>query len=158
MKPIALVVALGAALVWMCGAASAQTDLGRGSPPVGTVSGSASRQINVIVTPSQPSRPASRPSVPVVRSDFGNWTLPPAARCPPPRLPLVPSGFCRTIRSNLFAGPFAPPGIPAGVYKTAPYSCIVVVPGACRDDQSVITPKEGSVPMPRVEPELRFIP
>ena len=51
------------------------------------------------------------------------------------------------------------PTIPARVYQTAPYSCIVVVPGPQPDDRCVIHPPEGVDPaMPIIRPTLRFIP
>src|ERR1035441_571387 len=54
--------------------------------------------------------------------------------------------------------PTAPPMIPAGVYKTVPYSCIVVVPGPQPDDRCVINPGDVASAMPIVRPDLRFIP
>ena len=47
---------------------------------------------------------------------------------------------------------------PPGVYKTAPYTCIVVVPGPHRDDQCVVNPGESDSSMPIVKPDLQFIP
>ena len=46
----------------------------------------------------------------------------------------------------------------AGVYKTAPFACIVVVPGKHADDRSVLKPTEVDSAMPVIKPELRFIP
>ena len=51
------------------------------------------------------------------------------------------------------------PGAPApGVYKTEPYTCIVIVPGASPDDKSVIHPAEPAPNMPVLTPDLRFVP
>jgi hypothetical protein len=45
-----------------------------------------------------------------------------------------------------------------GVYKTEPYSCLVVVPGPHPDDKCIVgAPGRGSE-MPVIVPELRFIP
>ena len=45
-----------------------------------------------------------------------------------------------------------------GVYETAPYTCMVIVPGAHPDDSSVHWSGAGPSRMPVVKPELRFIP
>lgn len=49
-----------------------------------------------------------------------------------------------------------------GLYKTAPYACIVLVPGPHADDQMVLGPKasDPSKPseMPTIKPDLEFIP
>lgn len=45
-----------------------------------------------------------------------------------------------------------------GVYKTVPYSCIVIVPGKNPDDKIVIRPAERGSAMPGIKPELHFIP
>ncbi len=51
------------------------------------------------------------------------------------------------------------PGSPRpGVYRTAPYTCIVIVPGAHPDDKSIITPSAPVAKMPMIKPELKFIP
>jgi hypothetical protein len=51
------------------------------------------------------------------------------------------------------------PSLPTpGVYKTAPFTCIVVVPGKHADDRSTVKPTEVDSAMPVVKPELRFIP
>jgi len=44
-----------------------------------------------------------------------------------------------------------------GIYKTAPYTCIVVVPGGHPDDK-MIHPRGTPPSMPTVQPDLRFIP
>jgi hypothetical protein len=46
-----------------------------------------------------------------------------------------------------------------GVYKTSPYTCLVLVPGPHPDDCSVRGPGETGVEsMPTIKPELKFIP
>ena len=46
--------------------------------------------------------------------------------------------------------PSVSPGqLPAGVYKTLPYTCIVVVPGPCPNDRAIISPSDsGGYRMP----------
>jgi hypothetical protein len=48
--------------------------------------------------------------------------------------------------------------LPAGVYKTLPYTCIVVVPGPCPDDRFLVKPPGGECPMPIIRPDVQFIP
>ncbi len=62
------------------------------------------------------------------------------------------------VRSNPVVVPSAPPIIPPGVYKTAPYCCIVVVPGPQLDDKCIVNPGGGNSPMPVVKPDVQFIP
>ena len=51
------------------------------------------------------------------------------------------------------------PSAPApGVYRTEPYTCIVIVPGGHADDKSVIHPAEPGPNMPVLKPDLRFVP
>src|ERR1041384_8548414 len=51
------------------------------------------------------------------------------------------------------------PSLPTpDVYRTAPYACIVIVPGKNPDDRSVVKPAEVDSAMPVIKPELRFIP
>jgi hypothetical protein len=45
-----------------------------------------------------------------------------------------------------------------GVYETAPYTCIVVVPEKHVDDSIFVAPTESVTRMPVVKPELQFIP
>ena len=47
---------------------------------------------------------------------------------------------------------------PAGVYRTVPYSCIVVVPGPHPDDRCVVNPRGMESAMPIIRPDLSFIP
>jgi len=53
----------------------------------------------------------------------------------------------------------ASPSLPApGVYKTEPYTCIVIVPAGHSDDKSVIHPPDPGPNMPVLKPDLRFVP
>jgi hypothetical protein len=45
-----------------------------------------------------------------------------------------------------------------GVYKTTPYTCIVIVPGKNSDDCCMLRPAEHGSAMPVIKPDLRFIP
>ena len=53
-----------------------------------------------------------------------------------------------------------PPAPKPGVYETAPFSCIVLVPGPHPDDRAIIGSDRGNnySAMPIVRPDLRFIP
>ena len=67
-------------------------------------------------------------------------------------------GVYATGRSNVFAVPTIECVAVPGVYKTAPYSCLVVVPGPLADDQCIVNPGANPSAMPMVTPELRFLP
>jgi hypothetical protein len=57
--------------------------------------------------------------------------------------------------------PFAhsPAPLAAGIYKTEPYTCLVLVPGPHLDDKFVISGNGGpQIQMPTVQPGLKFIP
>jgi hypothetical protein len=54
--------------------------------------------------------------------------------------------------------PASPGQLLAGVYKTLPYTCIVVVPGPHPDDQAIFSPSSRDYRMPIVRPDLQFIP
>jgi len=54
--------------------------------------------------------------------------------------------------------PTSPGQLPAGVYRTAPYTCIVLVPGLHPDDRSIVSPSSGDYRMPIIQPDLHFIP
>ena len=54
--------------------------------------------------------------------------------------------------------PAAPGQLPPGVYKTLPYTCIVVVPGPHLDEWFFVTPPGGECPMPIIRPDVQFIP
>jgi len=51
-----------------------------------------------------------------------------------------------------------PRTLPPGIYETAPYSCIVVVPGPHADDRCVLVPSSRGFPTPVIRPGLQFIP
>jgi hypothetical protein len=78
-------------------------------------------------------------------------------------LPLTPAG--KPPRQGQIVVPHArlrPPTAQAspapGVYRTAPYSCIVMVPGPHPDDQAIVNPRGGHDTMPVITPDLQFIP
>ena len=125
--------------------------------------------------PSTPSPVIARSNVVIIPSPPGTFPLPflapsgspvfrlqpspPGARLPPSAVP--PTGLTNLywiLRSNPIVVSSAPPIIPPGVYKTAPYSCIVVVPGPQLDDKCIVNPGGGNSPMPIIKPDLRFIP
>jgi hypothetical protein len=88
--------------------------------------------------------------VPFVGSNWLFRTLPPANKpefkaqiLPPPAGPISPS---------------VPATVPPGVYRTVPYSCIVVVPGLHPDDRCIVRPPDVDSSMPIIKPELQFIP
>jgi len=75
-----------------------------------------------------------------------------------PRIAGPNQGQVLFLQPNRPAGQLAP-----GVYETAPYTCIVVVPGAHPDDKMIVGGaavgmNEVDPKMPIVRPELRFIP
>ena len=51
------------------------------------------------------------------------------------------------------SGPIRP-----GLYQSAPYTCLVLVPGPCADDKSVFGTQSVDPRMPKVEPDVRLIP
>ena len=61
-------------------------------------------------------------------------------------------------QSNYIVAPVAQPKVQPGLYKTEPYSCVVLVPGPQMDDRSIVNPGGGHSPMPTITPGLRFIP
>jgi hypothetical protein len=94
-------------------------------------------QTNVFVVPFAGSNWLFRALPPANKPEFKVQILPPPAR---------------PVSSS------APPTVSPGVYKTVPYSCIVVVPGPQPDDRCIVRPGGGDSSMPVVKPELRFIP
>jgi hypothetical protein len=125
------------ALGCLCVLAAAQGPLHRGSPPASSMPWPGNAQSNVIVIPSPGSNWLLQGLEPPHKPVFNIQTFPPSAR------PHSPS---------------SPRTIPAGVYKTVPYSCIVVVPGPHPDDRCVINPGGVDSAMPIIRPDLRFIP
>lgn len=64
-------------------------------------------------------------------------------------------------RGSLFNSPAAVTNaIPPGVYKTEPYTCLVLVPGPHPDDKCIVGNRtiEATERMPTRQPELQFIP
>ena len=58
--------------------------------------------------------------------------------------------FGTTNRQN---APFAP-----GLYRSEPYTCLVLVPDRGIDEKSVVDPGKTASPMPLVKPELKLVP
>ena len=77
-------------------------------------------------------------------------TVPPAWKPPRQGQNVVPRAHLRP--------PAAAAGPAPGVYKTTPYSCIVMVPGPHPDDRAIVSPGGGQYTMPVITPELQFIP
>jgi hypothetical protein len=53
---------------------------------------------------------------------------------------------------------FSPVSPEPGVYLTAPFACIVIVPPNHLDDAIAVPPPETAFTMPILKPDLRFIP
>ncbi len=107
--------------------------------------------------------------IPSVTTLFTNATPQQRIRSSPPLQLLYTNSFAGS--TSTFGLPrfrFNPPGargkpltskLPApGVYKTEPYACIVLVPGAHPDDKMAVGVTDRASPMPMIQPELRFIP
>jgi hypothetical protein len=70
----------------------------------------------------------------------------------PPRAEPVPVRLATHAKSS------SPAQIKPGTYKTEPYTCIVVAPGPHPDDRAVVGIGGGNDRMPKLQPDLRFIP
>ena len=70
----------------------------------------------------------------------------------------VPRTESSPAHANFIVAPPVQSTLPAGVYRTVPYSGIVVVPGPHPDDRCVVRPDGGNVSMPIIKPDLRCIP
>ncbi|MCX6929348.1 MAG: hypothetical protein NT154_39925 [Verrucomicrobia bacterium] len=91
--------------------------------------------------------------------EFKIQALPPSTPLVPrSAVPGIPAGVYQPARSNSMVLLPVQSNLPAGVYRTVPYSCIVVVPGPHPDDRCVIKPDNGDFPMPIIKPDSRFIP
>lgn len=137
MKRITIVGAVVAAAGCLGVLGAAQGGLYESSARAPSIPWPGNHQTNVIVISSPGSNWLLQASVPAHKLEFKIQAFPPSAR-----------------RHS----PSAPPTIPAGVYRTVPYSCNVVVPGPNPDDRCIVTPAGGDSSMPIVKPELRFIP
>jgi hypothetical protein len=79
-------------------------------------------------------------------------------------IPLFASGWQPQFKAPSTPQPTRPrrpatPGqLPAGVYKTLPYTCIVVVPGPYPDDRAIVSPSSKDYRMPIIRPDVQFIP
>jgi hypothetical protein len=79
------------------------------------------------------------------------------------------AGAPTTLALQLKAPTGLPPGkspvplqLKPGVYETAPYTCIVIVPPPHLDDQSIVgagpSTLHDGLEMPTIQPNLQFIP
>ena len=137
MKPIATVGVVAAALGCLFVLAAAQGSLHWGSSPGSSMPWPGNAQSNVIVVPI----PASNLLLPAL-------VLTPTSASKIHSLPLLDRAHPRAVSASP----------PAGVYKTVPYSCIVVVPGPHPDDRCVVNLNGVESAMPIIRPDLRFIP
>lgn len=77
------------------------------------------------------------------------------------RLPVTPTPAPAPGGSRPTPGavvPLVKQSLPPGLYKTAPYSCLVLVPGSHLDEAAVRRPPGDGSRMPIVKPDLQFIP
>jgi hypothetical protein len=137
MKRMVSVWAVVAALGCLCVLAAAQGVLRKDSARAPSLRWLGDGQSNLVVIPSPGSNLLFLASAPARKPELMIQTLPSSARPHPPS---------------------TPPTIPAGVYQTVPYSCIVVVPGPHPDDRCIFGKGSGDSSMPIIKPDLRFIP
>ena len=147
------------ALACLCVLAVAQVGSNGSSQSASALPWLGNAQSNVVIIPSPPGTSPHPFLAPASNPAFGIKPFPPGSRLSSQAVP--PTGLTNLywfLRSNPSAVPSAPPAIPPGVYKTVPYSCIVVVPGPQLDDKCIINPGGGNSSMPIVKPDLQFIP
>ena len=159
MKRLLAVGAVVVALAWRCCPGGAQEVLHRGLGMAPAITGLGNAPSNAIVSPSPPGNSPIPLPVPPGHPSLRIYPVPPGALPARPALPRTgPTNLYWLLRSNSIALPSAPTNIPPGVYKTAPYSCIVVVPGPHPDDKCIVNPGPWDSSMPIVKPDLQFIP
>jgi hypothetical protein len=132
-------VSIGAAVAagCLCAVAAEQATLRQGAWPSRSMPGPWNVQRRVLIIPSAP----------------GNAPLPALAPAGKPELKVQPARLSPRVHP-----PFTLFPVPGGVYRTEPYSCIVVVPGPHPDDRCIVNPGSGHYSMPIIKPDLRFIP
>ena len=137
MKRIVSVGAVVAAVGCLCAVAADQGSQRRGGWPSRSMPEPWNVQSNVLIIPSAPGNTPPPALAPAGKPEFKAQPARSSARVHPPsaRFP-----------------------VPGGVYRTEPYSCIVVVPGPHPDDRCIVNPGGGDYSMPIIEPDLRFIP
>jgi hypothetical protein len=74
------------------------------------------------------------------------------------RYAILSSATCLIAVPLLNSNPPALSRLPPGVYKTVPYSCIVIVPGSEVDPGGVIKRAMPNPTMPILKPDLQFVP
>lgn len=159
MKQIMLVGAVVVVLACLCVLAAAQVGSNGSSPSASALPWLGNAQSNVFIIPSPPCTSPHPLLALASNRAFGIAPLPPGHRSSPPAV--SPTGVTNSywnLRSNHIVMPSAPTAMPPGVYKTFPYSCIVVVPGPHPDDRCIVNPSGGNDPMPIIKPDLQFIP
>ena len=159
MKQIVLAGAVLAALACLCVLAAAQACFNVSSPSVSALPWLGNAQSNVVIIPSPPGTTPPPLLAPAGNPAFRIQPWPPGARLSPPAVP--PAGVTNLhwiLRPNPVVVPSAPSAVPPGVYRTAPYNCIVVIPGPQLDDKCIVNPGGGNDPMPVIKPDLQFIP
>jgi len=159
MKQIMLVGAVVVVLTCLCVLAAAQVGSHESSLSASALPWLGNVQSNAIIIPSPPGTSPYPLLAPASNRALRIQSLPPGHRFSPPAVP--PTGVTNlywNLRSNHVVMPSAPPATPPGVYKTLPYSCIVVVPGPHPDDRCIVNPGGANDPMPIIKPDLQFIP
>lgn len=159
MKRLLAVGVVVVALAWLCFRGPAQEAPCGGSGRAQSCAWLGNTPSNGIVIPSPPVSFPKPLGQPPPKLGIRIQIPPPADGCHNPPAPLtVPAPAYKGAVSNLALVPSTPPTIPPGVYRTTPYSCIVVVPGPHPDDKCVVKHGPGDSPMPVVKPDLQFIP
>jgi hypothetical protein len=159
MKRLLAVGAVVVALAWLCFQGAAQGVSHGGVATAPSIPWFGNAQSNVIIIPSPPGTSPHPLLAPPGHPAFRIQPLPPGARLSPSAAP--PTGVTNLywiLRSNPVVVSSAPSAIRPGVYRTFPYSCVVVVPGPHPDDRCVVNPGGGNDPMPIIKPDLQFIP
>ena len=136
-KAIAVIGAVVAALIVLCALCGGRCLLSAGSGPPAEMNWPPSPRDNAGFIPLAGTSLAA--------------VLSPPNKQPEPKVQL----FDRPTRRET---PPAPGQLAPGVYKTLPYTCIVVVPGPCPDDGMIVSPPGIHDPMPIIRPDLQFIP
>src|SRR2546425_7211636 len=111
--------------------------------------------------PSPP--PRSAPLLVAVRTNAVSMPLPAPGVVQSSKFKVQGSRFAvpNFLPSSVFhpqLWPSSPPRPQPGIYETAPYTSIVVVPGPHPDDRMIVGLGGGQSSMPVAQPELRLIP
>ena len=157
MKQMVLVGGVAALMVCVCALARAQTGLQKGQLQAQAVPWASNLQNQPLVLASRGSAPRTLVSPATGLPVWGIQGLL-ATNGWPKTLVWNGPGAYATGQTNGSVLP-APKCAPApGVYKTAPYGCLVVVPGPMMDDRCIVGLGGGRCPMATIRPELQFLP